>query len=68
MYDRGDETLEYVKMLCEKYDSDRTEIMHVVLTDRGCKVVEVTERTASEWIVLMLGLSGSKSRSGSCSE
>ena len=30
---REDETVEHVILECEKYDSDRMEIMHVVLTD-----------------------------------
>ena len=51
---REDKTVEHVIQECEKYDSDRMEIMRIVLTDTGCKVGEVTERSASGWMVLLL--------------
>ena len=42
---REDETVEHVILECEKYDHERMEIMHVVLTDMGR---EMNERTGRE--------------------
>ena len=38
---------------CAKY-TDRMEMMRVIQTNMGCEVDEVTERNASELIVLLL--------------
>ena len=38
MCDMGeDETVEHVTLKCEKYDSNRMQMMHVVLTDMDVK-------------------------------
>ena len=44
-----DETVEHVVPECEKYDRDRMEMMHVILTE----INKVIERTGREWIVLL---------------
>ena len=49
-----DETVEHDMILeCAKY-TDRMEMMRVIQTNMGCEVDEVTERNASELIVLLL--------------
>ena len=59
MCDMGeDETVEHVVLEHEKYDSDRMEMMHVILTEMGCEMNVMVERTGREWLVLLLGLCG----------
>ena len=41
---------------CEKYDRDRMEMMHVILTEMGREMNEVTERNRREWMVLLIAL------------
>ena len=57
MCDRGeDETVEHVLLECDKYDRERMNMMRVVLTEMGCEMNELVERTGREWMVLLLGL------------
>ena len=42
-----DETVEYVVLECKKYDRDKMEMMHVILTGMGCEINEAIERTGS---------------------
>ena len=54
MCDMGeDETVEHVVLECEMYDRDRMEMMHVILTEMGCEMIE---RTGRQWMVMLLGL------------
>ena len=53
-----DETVEHVVLECVKYDRERMEMMRVVLSEMGCRVNELVERTGREWMVLLLGLCG----------
>ena len=45
-----------------KYDRDRMELMLMILTEMGCEMNEVIERTGREWMVLLVGLRGGTSR------
>ena len=57
MCDMGeDETVEHVLLECDKYDRERMNMMRVVLTEMGCEMNELVERTGREWMVLLLGL------------
>ena len=57
MCDMGeDETVEHVVLECEKYNRERIVMMRVVLTEMGCEMNEVMEKTGKEWMVLLLGL------------
>ena len=59
MCDMGeDETIEHVVLECEKYDRDIMKIVHVILTEMGCEMNEVIERTEREWMVLLVRLCG----------
>lgn len=59
MCDMGeDETVEHVLLECEKYDRERMDMMRVVLTEMGCEMNALIERTGREWMVLLLGLCG----------
>ena len=51
-----DETVEHVVLECEKYNRERIVMMRVVLTEMGCEMNEVMEKTGKEWMVLLLGL------------
>ena len=48
-----DETVEHVVLECEKYDCERMEMIHVILTEMGCEMNELIERTGREWMVLL---------------
>ncbi|KAG0698434.1 V-type proton ATPase subunit d 1 [Chionoecetes opilio] len=62
MCDMGeDETVEHVILECEKYNGERMEMMHVILTEMGCEMNKVVEKTGREWILLLLGLCGETS-------
>ena len=46
MCDRGeDETIEHVIVEHEKYNNNKMEMMQVILTEMGCEINEVIERT-----------------------
>ena len=51
-----DETVVHVVLECEKYDRERMNMMRVVLTEMGCEMNEVVEKSGREWMVLLLGL------------
>ena len=51
-----DETVVHVVLKCEKYVRERMDMMRVVLTELGCEMNEVVEKTGKEWMVLLLGL------------
>ena len=52
MCERGeDETVEHMVLECEKYDCDRMEMMRMILTEIGCEINEVIERTGKERMV-----------------
>ena len=48
--------VENVVLECEKYVMERMDMMRVVLTEVGCEINEVVEKTGKEWMVLLLGL------------
>ncbi len=54
----GNKTVEHVILECEKYDSDRMDVMPGILNEMGCEMDEVVERGGREWPVLLLGLWG----------
>ena len=59
MCDMGEnETAEHVVLECEKFDRNRMEMMHLILTEMGREMNEVTERTGREWMVFLLGMCG----------
>ena len=49
MCDTGeDKTVHHVILECEMYDSDKMEMIHVILNGMGCEIHEVVERTGRE--------------------
>ena len=57
MCDMGeDETVEHVMLECGKYDRERMEMMQVILTEMGCEMNQLVEKTGREWMVLLLDL------------
>ena len=57
MCDMGeDETVEHVILECKKYDHDRMEMMHVILTEMGREMNEVIKKAGREWMVLLVRL------------
>ena len=51
-----DETVEHVILECQRYSRERNEMMQVTLSELGCNVGELLEKTGPEWMVLLLGL------------
>ena len=50
-----DGTVEHVVLECEKYDRDRMEMLHVILTEMGREMNEMIEKIGR---VLLVGLCG----------
>ena len=50
--------MEHVLLECDKYDRERMDMMRVVLSEMGCEMNVLVERTGREWMVLLLGLCG----------
>ena len=46
----------HVVLESEKNDRERMNMMRVVLTEMGCEMNEVVEKSGREWMVLLLGL------------
>ena len=49
MYDMGEDgTIGHMIQVCEKYDSDRMDMMNLIRTEMGCEINEVIQRTGKE--------------------